>query len=82
LAVAFHHVSTGNRVGACSVLNRAMRNLNGADLSFPDLDLDRLRSDLTSWREYLGDPENSREGRNVRDAAPALPKIMLRRSIP
>lgn len=79
LAVAFHHVSTDNRVGACSVLKRAMRNLNGADLSFPDLDLDRLRLDLTPWREYLHHPENSPEGRSVRSAAPALPKIMLRR---
>ena len=53
LAVAFHHESTGNRVGARSVLERALRNLNGADSSFPDLDLDRLRADLADWREHL-----------------------------
>jgi predicted metal-dependent hydrolase len=53
LAVAFHHESTGNRVGARSVLERALRNLNGADSSFPDLDLERLRADLADWQEHL-----------------------------
>lgn len=35
LAVAFHHESTGNYVGARSVLSRALRNLNGVENSFP-----------------------------------------------
>ena len=35
LAVAFHHQSTGNTVGASSVLNRALHNLCGAEHSFP-----------------------------------------------
>jgi|SRR5580698_4368128 predicted metal-dependent hydrolase len=71
LAVAFHHVSTGNMVGARSVLERAARNLDGADASFPGLDIDRLREELGQWQEYLG------ESRHI---APALPKIMLRRA--
>jgi hypothetical protein len=89
LAVAFHHASTGNLVGARSVLKRAMRNLEGADSSFPDLDFDRLRAELAPWREYLDKSETTRkkklEGRNVRrhnvidSSAPALPKMMLRR---
>jgi predicted metal-dependent hydrolase len=88
LAVAFHHESTGNLVGARSVLERAMRNLDGADSSFPDLDLDRLRAELALWRRYLDDSESADEkkldGRDVtqdsrRHTAPALPKIMLRR---
>jgi predicted metal-dependent hydrolase len=80
LAVAFHHESTDNHVGARSVLERAMRNLNGADSSFPDLDLDRLRAELALWRRYLDDSEGALGGRDVRrHAAPALPKIMLRR---
>ena len=87
LAVAFHHESTGNDVGAHSVLERAMRNLNGADSSFPDLDLDRLRAELAPWRKYLADSESAGaknkkklDGRNVhRHRAPALPRIMLRR---
>jgi len=57
LAVAFHHASTGDHVGARSVLERAMRNLNGADRSFPDLDLDRLRAELELWRRHLDDSE-------------------------
>ena len=89
LAVAFHHASSGNLVGARSVLKRAMRNLDGADSSFPDLDLDRLRAELEVWRRYLDHSERASErkleGRDVRRhdvidcTAPALPKIMLRR---
>jgi len=67
LAVAFHHLSTGNRVGARSVLARAMRNLHGADSSFPDLDFDRLRAELEVWRQYLDDSEAELDGRhNIR----------------
>jgi predicted metal-dependent hydrolase len=61
LAVAFHHQSTGNHVGARSVLERAMRNLNGADSSFPDLDLDRLRAELEIWRQHLDNSEGAVE---------------------
>ncbi len=79
LAVAFNNQSTGNHVGARSVLERALRNLNGAENSFPDLDLERLRTDLAPWRRYLDDCRIAAERREVRvPAAPALPKIMLR----
>ena len=53
LAVAFHHESTRNYIGAHSVLERALRNLNGADTSFPDLNLDQLRSDAADWLRHL-----------------------------
>jgi len=85
LAVAFHHESKGNHVGARSVLERALRNLNGADSSFPELDLVRLRAELELWRRHLDDSESAGEktdekkldGRDVgRHGAPALPKIM------
>jgi predicted metal-dependent hydrolase len=89
LAVAFHHQSKGNHVGARSVLERAMRNLNGADNSFPELDLDRLRAELEIWRKHLdnskGADAKKLDGRDVHRndvvnrTAPALPKIMLRR---
>ena len=83
LAVAFHHASAGNLVGARSVLERAMRNLNGADSSFPDLDLERLRAELALWRRYLDDCNNALDARDDagdvrRRTAPALPKILLR----
>ena len=85
LAVAFHHESTGNHVGAHSVLERALRNLDGADSSFPELELERLRAELEPWRRYL-ELANSASGTRQRDvardvrhyAAPALPKIMRR----
>ena len=89
VAVAFHHQSKGNHVGARSVLERAMRNISGADSSFPDLDLDRLRADLACWREHLDHSDSPSEpkldGRDVRrrhvlnSCAPALPKIRKRR---
>jgi predicted metal-dependent hydrolase len=89
LAVAFHHQSTGNHVGARSVLERAIRNLNGADSSFPDLDLDRLRAELEIWRQHPDDSKGASERKlDERDvhrrdplnsSAPALPKIMRRR---
>src|ERR1022692_3319283 len=53
LAVAFHHESTGNYVGARSVLERALRNLNGADRSFPQIDLDQLRAEMSGWQKYF-----------------------------
>src|SRR5258708_19892761 len=61
LAVAFHHHSKGNYVGARSVLERAIRNLNGADSSFPELDLDRLRAELEIWKRYLDHSEGTDE---------------------
>jgi predicted metal-dependent hydrolase len=82
LAVAFHHQSTGNHAGASSVLERALRNLAGADSSFPELDLERLHADLEIWRRYLEDSD-SQLGPAARDVgrrvAPALPKIHWRR---
>jgi predicted metal-dependent hydrolase len=53
LAVAFYHESKRNFVGARSVLERALRNLDGADSSFPELDLDRLLSEMADWLEHL-----------------------------
>ena len=89
LAVVFNHESKGNHLGARSVLERPMRNIGGADSSFPDLDLDRLRAELEIWRRYLDHPESAGDrklgGRDVRrhdildSSAPALPKIMKRR---
>ena len=89
LAVAFHHQSKGNQVGARSVLERALRNLTGADNSLPDLDLDRLRAELEVWQQYLDRSQSAGErkfeGQDIRrhdvlnSSAPALPKITLRR---
>lgn len=82
LAVAFHHQSTGNRVGARSVLERALRNLDGAEESFPELDLKRLRISLNPWREQLaetrpGTPGSSRPMASLPHSE--LPKILPRK---
>jgi predicted metal-dependent hydrolase len=80
LAVAFHHESTGNHTGARSVLTRALRNLDGADVSFPGLDLAGLRVELARWQHYLDDSENALDEPDIpRSVAPSLPKILQRR---
>ena len=61
LAVAFHHQSTGNQLGAGSVLERALRNLEGAEESLPNLDLKSLYVSLTPWRERLPGTHPSRQ---------------------
>lgn len=72
LAVAFHHQSRDNFVGSRSVLDRACRNLVGAEESFPEIDFIRLRADLTAWQRHLA-------GRHLADrrSRPALPYIAL-----
>jgi hypothetical protein len=72
LAVAFHHQSQGNFVGARSVLDRALRNLRGGEESLPELDLDGLRSELAAWQRYLAGVGAGN--------APALPRISWRGS--
>ena len=80
LAVAFHHQSTGNFLGACSVKERALRNLHGGEKTFPDLDLDRLRTDLTPWREFLEEAKvkTIKSRLRKRRTTPLLPKIIAR----
>jgi uncharacterized protein len=77
LAVAFHHESTGNYIGARSVLERAMRNLKGADRSFPDLDLKRLRAEVAEWRRFLAGSERVLDGQSV--LRPARRPTIVRR---
>ena len=77
VAVALHHQSTGNCAGARSVLERALRNLQGAEESLPNLDLERLRTDLGAWREFLAQTP-------MLDGAqpPRLPQLTLRGEAP
>jgi hypothetical protein len=75
LAVAFHHQSSGNLVGAQSVLERALRNLAGAKDSFPDMDWKDLRTKLKPWREYLAEARHTPAG----SSPPALPKVLLQK---
>jgi predicted metal-dependent hydrolase len=72
LAVAFHHQSTGNLVGARSVLERALRNVEGAEESFPEIDWERLRTSLRPWREYLAEARRKPGA----PSPPDLPKVL------
>jgi uncharacterized protein len=65
IAVAFHHYSTGNRIGMRSVLERAIRNLSEPSGSFGQIQLAALLQSLGQWREALDN--NS--------TLPALPRI-------
>lgn len=71
LAVAFHHESQDNIVGARSVLDRGIRNLTGAEDSFPYLDLDGLRADLARWQKHLAVANHGHK-------RPAAPRIERR----
>ena len=53
VAVAFHHYSTGNRVGMRSVLERAIRNLGEPAGMFGQIELAELLRSLNQWREAL-----------------------------
>lgn len=53
LAVAFHHHSTGNIVGARSLLNRAMRNLAGYPQLFGGIHLSNLLQAVAEWQRAL-----------------------------
>lgn len=64
-AVALHHHSTGNTVGACSLLERSRRNLAVYPADFGGIRLAPLIESLAAWRESLlsGRPK------------PAFPKV-------
>jgi predicted metal-dependent hydrolase len=53
VAVAFHHYSTGNRVGMRSVLERAIRNLAEPAGRFAHFELAALLQSLAEWRQAI-----------------------------
>jgi predicted metal-dependent hydrolase len=65
VAVAFHHHSTGNRVGMRGVLERAIKNLAEPPGTFGQIELAGLLQSLVQWREAI-DNDSS---------LPALPRI-------
>ena len=52
-AVALHHRSTGNVVGAGSLMARGLRNLEGYPAEYGGIRLAELRGALGEWREAL-----------------------------
>lgn len=69
VAVALHHHSTGNHVGAQSLLKRATRNLAGYPADFGRIDLALLLLSLDGWLHALQDGS----------AVPAQPRVELTR---
>ena len=58
IAVAMYHHSTGNREGAESVMERALRNLEGADVWFRGINMAQLREDVA---RAAGELKSNRE---------------------
>jgi uncharacterized protein len=53
VAVAFHHHSTGNLAGACSLLERARKNLAHYPAHFGGIGLTALLASMAQWKEVL-----------------------------
>lgn len=54
-AVAFHHLSTGNRIGMRSVMERAMRNLDGCPAEFHGINVALLTKSVGQWLRAFDD---------------------------
>lgn len=65
VAVALHHHSRGNLIGAKSLLARASRNLSAYPGEFRGIQLSALRSSLSQWHLALAEDK----------PLPPLPKI-------
>jgi uncharacterized protein len=52
-AVALHHHSTGNIVGACSLLERSRKNLAGYPEDFGGIRVAVLLESMEQWRDSL-----------------------------
>jgi predicted metal-dependent hydrolase len=52
-AVALHHHSTGNVVGACSLMERARKNLAQCPAEFGGIRAGKLLGELGEWRSAL-----------------------------
>ena len=65
VAVALHHHSTGNPLGARSLLARASRNLSTYPAYFCGIELEEFRQSLASWESALVEHRSP----------PPLPKI-------
>jgi predicted metal-dependent hydrolase len=53
VAVGFHHLGHGNRVGAARLLDRGLERLSAYPPDFAGLDSGALRAELEPWRDAL-----------------------------
>lgn len=68
VAVALHHYTRGNLVGARSLLKRAVKNLAAYPDNFAGIELRELLDSLAGWERALADSK----------PAPPLPRFMVR----
>jgi len=57
IAVAFHHRSTGNTIGALSLLNRAIQNLSPYPDIYCGIQLRALKLSLEKWQQAISKNE-------------------------
>jgi len=53
IAVGFHHLSTGNTIGARSLLQRGAEKLGGLPPRHAGIELAALRESLAAWMAHL-----------------------------
>ncbi len=53
IAVGLHHYSTGNRVGAQSLLTRGAAKLDGLPAAYLGVRVEALRQHVETWLRYL-----------------------------
>jgi uncharacterized protein len=71
VAAAFHHLQKGNRIGAASLLARALRRLETYPDDFGGVAVSPLRADLKAWLSALNGNANP-------DLLPRYPSLVKR----
>jgi uncharacterized protein len=66
---AFHHFQTGNRIGAASLLSRALRRMDACPVCFGGIEVERLREEIRKWVVAL------ESGMPVPEAVPEIPIV-------
>ena len=57
VTVAFHHLHSGNSVGAASLLRRALRKLEPLPAQFGGIDILQLRAEIVAWLAAIEDSQ-------------------------
>jgi predicted metal-dependent hydrolase len=68
VAVALHHYSRGNAVGACSLMRRAHKNLSVYSESFAGLNVGELLATVANWQAAL----------EIGSPKPPLPRLEIK----
>ena len=63
VAVGFHHLASGNRSGAASLFERALRRLERYPPRYAGLEVERLRATVRDWAAPLASGANLPGGR-------------------